>query len=321
MPKPTGACSRGRAGRTSRPLVAFALSCVVGLPLSLQGQGATLPGGRAERAPWPTRSPVAVPTALQRRTALSAVAHQPAPDTLPAPWWAPAVSGVVPGAGQFALKQQRSVAYLVAEAFFLVQYLAAQRDGNRERDAYRALAADVARKPFGGTEQGTWDYYERLEQYLESGAFDRIPGGALDPETDPATYNGFRWRLARETFWLDPNSPPPVGSAEYQRALDFYRRSAVGDAFRWSWRDAQLQQDVYVQTIRSANRSYQRAVNALGLVAVNHLASLIDAYVSVRIRRYGGVRVSGYTVDGVHVGAAPAADGGVRLHTGLRLTH
>jgi len=272
------------------------------------------------------------PVALSRGTpAMNAptVADVPpslfaAPPKASAPWWAPVASGLVPGAGQFALRQQRSVAYAVAEAFLLVQYLAAQRDGNRERAAYRDLALSVARKAFGGTALGTWEYYERLEQYLESGAYDRIPGGALDPETDPTTYNGARWQLARETYWRDPAVAPAANSAEYQRALAFYQRSAVTDAFRWSWRDAQLQQDVYIQTIRSANRSYQRAVNLLGIVAVNHLASLIDAYVSVRVRRYGGVRVGRYTLDGVHVGYVPPPPGlaGDRAgwQTGLRFT-
>lgn len=260
----------------------------------------------------------ASPLALRRPATTSGEAVFTAPAASPAPWWAPVASAVVPGSGQFSLKQQRSVAYLVAEAFLLVQYLSARRDGNRERDAYRALAVDVARKSFGGTQQGTWEYYERLEQFLESGAYDRVPGGVLDPEIDPTTYNGFRWQLARQTYWLNPDVAPATGSAEYQRALEFYQRNAVSDAFRWSWRDAQLEQNVYVETIRSANRSYQRAVNMLGVVAVNHLASLIDAYVSVRVRRYGGVQVAGYAVDGVQVGYVPTG-AGPALQTGVRL--
>ncbi len=233
---------------------------------------------------------------------------QPAPPATPvAPWWAPFASAAIPGAGQFTLKQQRSVAYLVAETFLVLQYLAARRDGNSERNAYRALAADVARKPFGGARPvGSWDYYENLEKFLESGAFDRVPGGAVDPETDPSTYNGARWLLARETFWRNPAVAPAVGSSEYQRALAFYQRSAVTDEYRWSWFDATLEQDVYVQTIRSANRSYQRAVNMLGVVAVNHLASLIDAYVSVRIRRFGGAGVGGFALTHVETGYQPA---------------
>lgn len=266
------------------------------------------------------------PLALQRVQSLAeqdrplslAAGASAAPSTGAAPWWAPLASAAVPGAGQFALRQQRSVAYAVAEAFLLVQYLAARRDGNRDRTAYRDLALNVARKPFGGTARGSWEYYERLEQFVESGAYDRVPGGAIDPETDPNTYNGFRWQLARETYWRNPDVAPAAGSPEYQRALDFYQRNAVGDAFLWSWRDAQLEQNVYLETIRSANRSYQRSVNMLGIVAVNHLASLIDAYVSVRIRRYGGVQVAGYSFDGVELGVRPTAQGAT-LQTGLRL--
>lgn len=217
-----------------------------------------------------------------------------------APWWAPLASGVIPGTGQFALGQQRSVGYAVAELYLVVQALAARRDGNRDRDEYRSLAADVARRPFSlARPTGAWDYYESMEKFVASGVYDRTPGGAVDPETDEATYNGTRWRLARETFWQDPNTTPPQTSAAYQRALTFYTDRAVTDEYRWSWRDAQLQQDVYRQTISSANRRYQRAVNFAGVVATNHLVSLIDAYVTVRVRRFGGVRVGGLRVDGI----------------------
>lgn len=223
-----------------------------------------------------------------------------AADAQKAPWWAPAVSAVVPGAGQFVLGQQRSVAYLVAEGFLVVQALSAQRDGNRDRNEYRALASDVARRNFGQSRPtGPWEYYESMEKFLESGVFDKIAGGAVNPETDETTFNGARWRLARETFWRNPLVAPPDTSAEYARALDFYVSRAVRDEYRWSWRDAQLQQDVYRQTIASANRSYQRAVNLAGLIGANHLTSVIDAYVTVRIRRYGGVRVAGLQLDGI----------------------
>ncbi len=226
-----------------------------------------------------------------------------------APWWAPVASGVLPGAGQFALGQQRGVAYLVAEGFFVLQSMAAQRDGDRERERYRAVASDVARKRFSSSRPvGAWAYYESMEERLESGAFDVIPGGAIDPETDPATYNGSRWLLARETYWLNPNVNPGTSSQEYARALAKYVREAVTDEYRWSWRDAQLQWDVYKQTIRSANRSYLRSVNLAGVVGANHLASLVDAYISVRIRRFGGAGIAGLKVDGIRTDVIPFGD-------------
>lgn len=226
-----------------------------------------------------------------------------------ASWWAPVASLAVPGAGQFLLGQQRSVAYLVADAYLLIQAVSAQREGDRGRDSYRALAADVARRSFGTDRPvGGWDYYELLEKYLESGAYDRIPGGAVDPETDEATFNGASWLLARQTFWRDPKVPPAVASAEYQRALAFYVGRAVPDGYRWSWRDAQLQQDVYKQTIASANLRYQRAVTMAGLLGANHVISAIDAYVTVRIRRFGGVRVGALTLDGLQSSVRPVGD-------------
>ncbi len=239
-----------------------------------------------------------------------------------APWWAPVASLILPGAGQFMLGQQRAVAYAVAEAYLVLQSVASKRDGDRDRDEYRAIAADVARRPFSADRPtGPWSYYEVMSEQLESGRFDRIPGGGIDPETDESTYNGESWRLARENFWEDPDEPPPVTSAEYQRALDFYASRAVRDEFRWSWRDAQLQRDLYSQTITSANRSYKRSVNMIGLVGANHLTSLIDAYVTVRIRRYGGVRVAGLTFDRMESGVRSVGDpleGRVQLSTGLR---
>ncbi|MEQ1690304.1 MAG: hypothetical protein ABMA00_03410 [Gemmatimonas sp.] len=226
-----------------------------------------------------------------------------------APWWAPVASGLLPGSGQFAMGQQRAVAYLVAEGYLVLQALSAQRDGNRDRNEYRGLASDVARRPFSATRpDGAWGYYEAMEKYLESGVFDRIPGGAVDPETNPTTFNGARWKLARETYWANPDSTPSTTSSQYQRALASYAEDAVRDEFRWSWRDAQLQKDVYEQTIRSANRRYQRATNMLGLVYANHLTSLIDAYVTVRVRRFGGVRVAGLRLDGVQSAVHPVGD-------------
>ncbi|MBL0939766.1 MAG: hypothetical protein IBJ03_12785 [Gemmatimonadaceae bacterium] len=260
----------------------------------------------ALRAQFRLSEPAPTGTALLPMSAFDA--RQPIrADSSPSPWWAPVASAVLPGSGQFALRQERSVAYLVADGYLLVQFLVTRRDANNERNSYRSIANEVARQQFGGVGiNKSWDYYEILENYLESGAYDRIPGGAIDPETNPDTYNGHRWLQARETYWFDPEVAPPVDSPEYRRALAFYLRYAVTEDFRWSWRDAQLQQDVYRQAIRSANRSYQRAVNYLGLVAMNHLASMIDAYVSVRVRRYGSV--GGLSVARIQTRVVPVGD-------------
>lgn len=263
----------------------------------------------------------AAPTA--RASELSVQLTRPSNATR-APWWSPVASAVIPGSGQFALGQQRSVGYAIAEVYFVMQAIAARRDGNRDRDEYRALASDVARRPFSASRPiGGWDYYESMEKFLASGVYDRVPGGEVNPETDESTFNGVRWRLARENFFPHPDSVPATTSAAYQRAIAFYTERAVPDAYRWSWRDAQLQQDVYRQTIESSNRSYQRAVTLFGVVGANHLASLIDAYITVRIRRYGGVRVAGMRFDGVETTVEPVAGTpqmAAQLRTQIRLS-
>lgn len=204
------------------------------------------------------------------------------------PWYAPPLSALVPGLGQGLLRQQRGIVYLAAEGYLILRAIGAQRDARRERDAYREIARTVARSGFGSDRpDGAWEYYERLQNVLESGAFNRTPGAGLTPESDPATFNGAIWRLARETFWRDPEVAPEPTSAEFQRALEFYQRRAAGENFRWSWRDAQLEQDLYRQTIDRSNDASRQARQMVGLLLANHALSLVDAYVSVRLRVFG----------------------------------
>lgn len=214
-----------------------------------------------------------------------------------APWVAPVASFLVPGSGQALLGQQRSVGYVVAEGFLLIRALRANHDAITARTEYRRLASEVARSSFSAERpNGPWSYYETLEEYASSGAYELNPGGKFAPETDLQTYNGLKWLQARQTFWADPAVAPAESSPEYQRAVAFYQSRAYGGSFRWSWRDHQLEQAQYIQTIHDANRSEQHRTSAVGLVVANHLVSMIDAYINVRVRRYGGAGLGALSV-------------------------
>ncbi|MGQ0639398.1 MAG: hypothetical protein ACT4P6_01300 [Gemmatimonadaceae bacterium] len=214
---------------------------------------------------------------------------QPQPRAPSRSAWAVASSFVLPGAGQAMLRQERFVPYVAAEAFFFIRYAQHARDARRERDRYRTLAANVARAPFGLARQhGTFDYYESMEHFVESGAFDATLGGDLDPEPDTTTFNGRMWLLARQTFWRDVTAPPPRDSREWKLAESFYLNRAVGPAFRWSWRDAQLEYDEFRRTIRRSNESYRDALADLSVLIANHVLSGVDALVSVRLRSRNG---------------------------------
>jgi hypothetical protein len=194
----------------------------------------------------------------------------------------------VPGTGQIALRQTRFVPYVALEVFAWVQYLAAREEGRERRREYRDIARAVARASF--SEQpppGDFEYYERMEQFVESGVFELIPGGELEPEVDTTTFNGATWLLARRTFWEDPETPPPRDSEAFRRAQEFYTRRAVGPAFRWSWRNAQLEQDLFRRAIQRSNSAFRRSAEYLGVIIANHVLSAVDAFVTLRLRGPG----------------------------------
>ena len=175
-------------------------------------------------------------------------------------WTRPAASLLVPGAGQLLAREDRGAAYVAAELYVLSRFLQLNREGKRASERFRALAFDVARRSFTAVRRDTvFEYYETMERFTESGTLDQDPGSNFAPESDPATYNGSVWLLARRTFWPDPDVPPDPTSLEYQRALQFYRERAVGPEYFWSWRNASLEQQAFREAIRHSDNAFRRA--------------------------------------------------------------
>ena len=234
----------------------------------------------------------AVPTAAAQRQLLregptSPRSGAPVMEFLPA-WAAPLFSGLLPGAGQLRLGEDRFAAYFAVEAYGWVRYLRHRADGKRARDGYRSLAADVARSLFTANgKAGSFDYYESMEKFIESGVFDVSEDDEIQPDWDETTFNGFLWRRARETFWEDPGVTPPVGSRPYQQAISYYESRAITPEFRWSWRNAQLEHDLFRRTIAGSNHAFRRSVQDLGVILGNHVLSMVDAFVSLRLRASG----------------------------------
>ena len=200
-------------------------------------------------------------------------------------WWAPLASAALPGAGQARLGQDRFVGYMAVEGFLWIRYLADRRAGIDARNAYRDLAVRVSRAGFPGPKPpGNFEYYERMEHWIASGAYNSDLTGGFAPETDTTTFNGKMWSIARTTFWADPRTPPPVGSPGYEAALRFYNQNAVRPEFQWSWRSSPLHQDVYRRSVRSSNDGFRHAAQDIGAVIANHVLSTVDAYVSLRLQ-------------------------------------
>jgi len=235
---------------------------------------------RAQRLPVPpARASVPIPESPP-----SAWASEFPDDGIGKPWQRVTASLIVPGTGQLMARQPRGVVYLAVEVWALARAVAMDHRGNERARQYRDLAYEVARREFTAARvDGPFEYYETMEKFVESGAYDTDPGPAFVPESDPHTYNGAVWLLARRTYFADPDSIPPAGSTAYAEAINFYRSRAATDQFRWSWRDARLEQDVFASQIHAADVAFQQRTNYLGLLVLNHLASAVDALVMDRL--------------------------------------
>ncbi|WP_284351624.1 hypothetical protein [Roseisolibacter agri] len=205
------------------------------------------------------------------------------------PWWTPVASAVLPGSGQAVMRQTRAAGYAALELYTWLQFAESRRDARRARGEYRRIARDIARQPCAAPcPDGDWDYYERLENpdFVGSGRFDVVPGGELDPETTDSTYNGSVWTRARQLYF-GGNASLPTTDPAYQRALAYYRQHAYGDAYLWSWRDRQNLLGEYRLTIKRQNSADRAATNAMGVLIANRMLSLVDAFVTLRVRRLG----------------------------------
>ena len=264
-------------------------------PLALAAQ----PGGGARAAPSaPPDGARAVGDSLPGRVDLLGLLRLPRRDSA---WWVPLASSAVPGYGQLLLGENRYVSYLAVEGFALLNVVNSASESRRERARFRALARDVARAFVpGNASVGRWDYYEALVHKIESGVFNRTPGtGTFSPEVDLATFNGEVWLRARElSGWPDPNVEPPHDSQQYRDAIRYYLEHAVTDELRWSWRNAQLEWDLYRRSIQRYNDASRDARQYLALLALNHALSTVDAFITLRLRGHVGAGGAGYALTG-----------------------
>lgn len=248
------------------PLRADASRADVGVPpLSFpsasRGAVRSTPGGWAgEPPPIPRQESVAHPAA-----AMSA-------------------SLLVPGLGQHLLGQRRRWIYAGVEALGWVFYAERRGAGGEYRDRYQDLAWNEARARVwaGPRVDGGFPYYETLTQWERSGAFDAdagLPG--LQPETDPATFNGSIWQRAAGLF-LPGGQGVPVTAPGYIRALEYYSGLAYGPDFLWDWAGTGDAQRRFGDLIHDSDERFRQATNLLGAVLANHVISAVDAYLSAR---------------------------------------
>ena len=244
-----------------RPVLVAAVSCLAGLPLPAQ----TVPNGSGElyaaRLDSTRRSEPRWSAALRSPTAQK---------------FSPIASAIVPGSGQFMLRNDRFIGYLAVEVLGWLQYTKNSREQADQEAEYKLLARRVARAGFakGSVDDlpdADWAYYEKMFDYAESGPFS-LTVGTVTPDTSVGTYNGSRWQLAQATF------------STREAALAEYMRTAVRPEFEWSWVNAQIQYDRFKRTTNKRNDAHRAGLTNLMVIGANHVLSMIDAFTTVRLR-------------------------------------
>jgi len=198
-------------------------------------------------------------------------------------------SALLPGASQWKMGQRRWLAYVAVEAISWVVFGRARSSAAASRDQYRDRAWDVARTFGAPREDGDFPYYEALATFESSGSFDAdatLEG--VQPQLDPATYNGDTWQLARQVFFSDGPDPAP-GDPQYEAALEYYRGRAYDERFEWDWGGRAGDWVAYRGLIESSDADFRRASEVLGVVIANHFLSGIDGFVSARLRAISSV--------------------------------
>jgi hypothetical protein len=204
-----------------------------------------------------------------RREPMSAPRFSPA-----AVRYAPIASAIAPGAGQLMLGHDRFVAYAAVEVLAWWKYLKDSHEQIRQEALFKELARGAARSHFSTTlPDGGWTYYEQMRDWLESGPYSLSESGPVVPDTNQLTYNGTRWQLAQATHINNPAG-----------ALAEYEQLAIKPEFRWSWRNAGLQYDIYKRTTENRNDAYHAGVTDLAVIAANHVLSMVDAFVAFRLQ-------------------------------------
>ena len=186
--------------------------------------------------------------------------------------FAPVVSAIVPGGGQLMLGDDRFIVYAAVEALSWWRYIKASREQHDQEVLYKDLAARVARANFAATTgNGPWSYYEAMRDWLESGSYSLSASGVVVPETDLSTFNGHQWAVAVSTN-------PDMASALAQ-----YEQVAIKPDFRWSWKNAQLQYDIFKRSTFRRDDAYSAGVRNLIVIGANHVLSMVDAFATVRL--------------------------------------
>ena len=190
------------------------------------------------------------------------------------------LSLALPGLGQHRLGRSRKWLFLGLEVAAWAVYVERRSAGGSARDDYRDYAWQAGRVQAGPRVDSDFNYYETLSKWDRSGAFDGdAVASGVQPEEDPATFNGTLWARAQAIF-LGAGGQP--GDPAFTQALEYYQVRAYETDFLWDWSRTAGGRTQLGELISESDSRFRQATTALGVVIANHLVSAVDAFLVTR---------------------------------------
>lgn len=209
-----------------------------------------------------------------------------------------ALGFVVPGLPQLLRNQWRSYGYFAVEATGIGTLIALESQGDERRDRFKVLA-QVPRSNYtypgyrNNTEEiadplpiGFGEYYEDMIKWQSSGDYDNDPSlPGVQPETDPRTYNGHQWEIAKINNYSGTfgGLPVPANETEEAAAVQDYLERVYPMKFNWDWTGLDAEYDEYHHWFYRSEDAYRLRSKFQTLLVANHLVSGIDMLIQWRI--------------------------------------
>ena len=121
-----------------------------------------------------------------------------------------------------------------------------------------------------------------------SGDYDDDPSlEGIQPESDPRTFNGHQWEIAKINNYSGSNGglPVPENSQEEINALEAYKQKVYPMEYNWDWTGLELENQRYHYLFARRENALRRRSTFATILLANHLISGLDVFINERLNR------------------------------------
>ncbi|MBN2289091.1 MAG: hypothetical protein JXQ83_07125 [Candidatus Glassbacteria bacterium] len=245
-----------------------------------------------------------------------------------------ALGFMVPGLPQYLSGQWRSYGYFALEGASLAGLVVLNSQGSSRQERYIQLSR-LARSNYvypglrNNPEEitdpslhGLGEYYEDMTKWPSSGDYDDDPSlDGVQPESDPQTYNGHQWEIAKINSYSGTSGGLPVAESRQEEinALEAYKNKVYPAQYNWDWTGLDLENERYHELFYDSEDALRRRSTFATILLANHLISGLDVLIQERINSSRQLRAARL---GLHLEACrPGAPGDRGLRPRVCLSH